>query len=162
MPPIDEVAAQVPLPTIAFFLFRWTHFTGLTIGVTKELAHAAATFLYHRRPINVDSAPRRDPADKDNTVALRASKTDDNTLLLFNHLLGKRQGKNFEEDLRLRDVCHWHNFRWQRWADTTALVATVLTKQRSLLADAIKSCTDDVFGVRVSLDDRHAASLDIC
>ncbi len=162
MPSIDGVAEQVPWSTFCVLFFRWTNFTGLTIGVTKELVHVVARFLDQRWQIDLESAPRRDPANKDNAVALRASKTDDKTLLLFNNLLGKRQCPNLEEEVRLRDVCNCRNVRLQRWAGTKALVATVLTKQRSLFADAIKSCTDCGLGVRVALDDSSVASLEIC
>ncbi len=81
--------------------------------------------------------------------------------MLFNSILGRRQGSNIEEEALLREVSHWRHFRWARWAGTLALAATAFTKMQSDFTRLISERRSSILGIRLSIDDSRVASMEV-
>lgn len=162
-PPFGNVN-DTSVPMVSYLCFLLRH------SADSEPVQRACLQLLPGLSIMIDDAfegilleaPRRCSVavESDRVMALVA-KGSDKAMLLFNSILGKRQGPQLEEDQLLREVARWKDARWCVWAGTVSLVATYLTKALAETSRRLAEWTDPCVGCRLSFDDSRVASMEI-
>ncbi len=144
------------------FLLRFMNFTAYSLQAAEQVLHSCGRLLDEASTTRLIDAPGPTKLLPENDrISRLAAKGEDKAVLLFNIMLGKRQGSRIETEAELRTVSHWRNFAWARWAGTLSLVATALTQTKANFLEAIRAWPRECLGVRLSIDDSRVASQEV-
>lgn len=157
-----ERTGSVPLCMLLWFLARWSRFTPTVSRSLGALMHQLCRRIDRAwRSCLLDKPRRTYESLESESVIKQAAVGSDKALLLFNTILGKRQGSNLENEVLLSQLTKWKNPSWCQWAGTLALVSTYYTKAMGVVGDVLRNWAEPCVGFRMSFDDSRVSSLEV-